>query len=166
MCELRDGFARDAFHKIPRLVVKMSERGAGDDGVQVICNRADIFGDRPLVVIQNDNKALGVRFDVLKRFVTDSTRKGSVACNDYDVLVGAAQVAPDGHADSRGQGGSCVTRAVAIVLAFSAQQKAIEPSELTHGAKSVEPAGKHFVHIALVTHIHDETVTGGVEHAV
>ena len=52
------------------------------------------------------------------------------------------------------------------MLAFGAQQKTIEPAELTHGAKSIEPAGKHFVHIALVADVHDETVTRGVEHAM
>ena len=107
-----------------------------------------------------------MRFDVIQRFVTDSARKGGVACHDHDVLVTAPQVAPDGHAERCGKRRACVARAVAIVLAFGAQQKAIEPAELTHGAKSIEPAGKHFMHVALVADVHDETVTRGIEYAM
>jgi hypothetical protein len=59
-----------------------------------------------------------------------------------------------------------VTRAIAIVLALGAQQKAIEPAELTHGAKSIEPTGKHFVDVTLMADVHYETVTRGVEHAM
>src|SRR4029453_14687765 len=166
MRKLCDRFSSNRLDKMTRFLMKVRERRAGHDGVQVICNRADIFGDRPLVVIQDDDEPLRVRFDVIKRFVTDSARKRSVACDDHDILVAATQVASDGHAESCGQGGSCVTRAVAIVLAFGAQQKAIKPAELTHGAKSVEPAGKHFVHIALVTDVHHKAVLGRFENTM
>src|SRR5262249_10853052 len=32
--------------------------------------------------------------------------------------------------------------------------------------KTIEPAGKHFVYVTLVAHVHDETVTRGVKHAM
>src|SRR5262249_20351782 len=124
------------------------------------------FGDGPLVVIQDDDKTLRVRFDVVKRFVTDSARKGSVACNYHDILVTAPQVSPDGHAERCGKRRACVARTVAIMFALGAQKKTVESAELAHRMKTIEPPGKHFVDVTLVTHIHDETVTRGVEHAM
>src|SRR5438477_246070 len=76
------------------------------------------------------------------------------------------QVAPDGHAERCGQCGSCVTGAVAIMFAFGPQKKTVKPAELAHRVKTIEPAGKHFVHVTLVADVHDETVTRGVEHAM
>ena len=37
---------------------------------------------------------------------------------------------------------------------------------MTHGVKSLEPAGKHFVHVTLVTDVHHKSVTRGVEHSM
>src|SRR5262249_50806254 len=166
MRKLRNGFARNGLDETPGLLMKMSERGAGDDSVQVICDRADVFRDRPFIVVEHNDEAFCVRFDVIKRFITDTARKSSVAWADDDVLVTAPQVTPDGHAECRGKRGSCVAGAIAIMFALGAQKKTIEPAELTHGTKSIEPAGKHFVDIALVANVHDETVTRGVEHTM
>jgi hypothetical protein len=48
----------DHLDEIARLVVQVTVSGAGRDIVQVGGNRADVFRDRPFVVIQNDDKAL------------------------------------------------------------------------------------------------------------
>ena len=59
-----------------------------------------------------------------------------------------------------------MTGAIAIMFAFGAQKKSVEAAELAHRVKSIEAAGKHLVHVALVADVHDETVTRGVEHAM
>src|SRR5262249_36220424 len=110
--------------------------------------------------------AFCVRFDVIKRFVTNAARESSVACDDDDVLVTAPQVAPDGHAECCGKRRSCVAGAIAIMFALGAHKKTVEPGKLAHRVKTVEPPGKHFVHVALVAHVHDETVARSVEHAM
>jgi hypothetical protein len=102
MRKLRDGFSCYGLDEMPGLLMKMSERRAGHDGVQVICDGADVFGDRPLVIVEHDGKPLRVGFDIIERFVTNSARKSGVACDDHDVLVTSAQVAPHSHAERCG----------------------------------------------------------------
>src|SRR5438477_11729320 len=52
------------------------------------------------------------------------------------------------------------------MFAFGAQKETVETTKLTHGVKTVEPPGKHFVHVTLVTDIHHEAVTRRVENTV
>ena len=59
-----------------------------------------------------------------------------------------------------------MTRAVAIVLAFRAQEKAIEAAVLSHCGKAIETASEHFVHVTLVAHVHDKAVARRVEDAM
>jgi hypothetical protein len=107
-----------------------------------------------------------MRFDIIKRFVTDSARKGGIACDYHDILVTPPQVPPDGHAERCGKRRACVARTVAIMFALGAQKKTVEPAELAHCVKTIEPPGKHFVYVALVAYVHDETIPRRVKHAV
>ena len=79
----------------------MRESRAGRDVVQIGRDRADVFRDRPFVVVQHDDKSLGLGLDVVERFVTDAAGKGGVARHDDDVLVRPAQVATHRHAERR-----------------------------------------------------------------
>src|SRR5437660_3426095 len=107
-----------------------------------------------------------MRLNIVDAFVADSTGKRGVACDHYDVLAAAAQVASNSHTKRRGKRGPSVARAVAIVLAFRTEKKTVEAADMAHMFKTVEPAGKYFVPIALVTHIHHEAVARRVEHAM
>ena len=109
-------------------------------------------------------KSLGVRFNVVQRFVADSARKGGIACDDHNVLVTAAQVATHGHAERCGKRSACVAGPVTVVFALGTQKKTVEPAELAHRVKTIQSPGKHFVYVALMTDIHDKTVTRRVEH--
>ena len=82
------------------------------------------------------------------------------------MLLAAAKVASDGHAKRGRKRRARVTSAVAVVLAFGTQKKTVEPAKLAHRVKTIETPGKHFVDIALVTHVHDEAITRRVEHAM
>src|SRR5262245_50325105 len=166
MRKFRNRFARNGLDEMPRFVVQVRECRAGHDRVEIVCDRADVFRYRPFIVIEHNDEAFCVRFDVIERFVANSARESSVARYDDDVLVTAPQVAPDGHAECCGKRRSCVAGAIAIMFALGAQKKTVEPAELAHRTKSIKPAGKHFVDVALVTNVHDETVTRGVEHAM
>src|SRR4029453_741480 len=59
-----------------------------------------------------------------------------------------------------------MTGAVAIVFAFRAQKKSVEALELTHRMKTIEPAGKHLMDIALMTDVHDKAIARRVEHTM
>ena len=119
--------------------------GIRHDAVQVISDRADVFCDRPFVVIEDDDKTLRVRFNIVQRFVADSTGERGIA-RDYDnVLVAAAQISSHSHAETSGKRRACVTGTVTVVFAFRAQKKSVEAPELAHRMKTIEAAGKHFM---------------------
>ena len=59
-----------------------------------------------------------------------------------------------------------MARAIAIVFTFGAQQEAVEAPVLAHRVESIAAPGEHFVHVALVADVQDETVPRGVENAV
>src|SRR5438445_7174953 len=82
------------------------------------------------------------------------------------MLVTAAQVTSDRHAKRSGKRRTSVARTVAIMFALRPQKKPVKPAVLPHRVKAVEPTGKHFVHVALVTHIHHEPVAWCIEHAM
>ena len=136
------------------------------DVVQVVRDGADVFCDRPLVVVEHDDEALGLRFDVVQRFVADAAGERGIARDYDDVLVAAAQIAPDRHAERGGKRRAGVARAVAIVLAFGAQEKAVQPLVLPHRVKAIEAAGKHLVDVALMADVEDELVLRRVEDAM
>ena len=164
--ELHTGFSKNRLDEIARLIVQMRVSGIRHDAVQVISDRAHVFCDRPLVVVEHDDETLGMRFDIVERFVTDSTGERGIA-RDYDnVFIAAAQIASDSHAESSGKRGAGMTRDVAIVFAFGAQKKAIQTAELPHRGKAIEPPGKHLMDIALVTDVHDKAVARRVEHTM
>ena len=59
-----------------------------------------------------------------------------------------------------------VSGAVAIVLAFGAQQESVQPLVLAHRVDAIAPAGKHLVDVALVADVEDELVLRRVEDAM
>ena len=59
-----------------------------------------------------------------------------------------------------------MTCPVAVVFALGAQKEAIEPAELAHRIKTIEPPGKQFVDVTLMTDVHDESVVRRVEDPV
>ena len=79
------------------------------------------------------------------------------------VFIRAAQVPPDRHAERRAEGRAGVAGAVAIVLAFGAQQEAIEPVVLAHGFEAVAAAGEQLVDVALMADVEDELVLWRIE---
>ena len=107
-----------------------------------------------------------MRIHVVERFVADSAGECGVARHHDDILVTTAQVTSDCHTKSSGKRRPSVASAVAIVLAFRAQKKTVETAVLPHRVKTIEASGKHFMHVTLVTHIHDEAVTRRVEYAM
>src|SRR4030095_2586792 len=102
VCEVSDRFSSNRLNEMARFLVEMSKRGAGDNRVQVVRDCADVFCDRPLIVVQHNYETLGVRLYVVERFVADSAGECGIACYHDDVLVTTAQVAPDRHAEGSG----------------------------------------------------------------
>ena len=59
-----------------------------------------------------------------------------------------------------------MSRSVAIVFAFRAQQKSVQPLVLPHRPDAIETAGKHFVDVTLVADIENEAVPRSIENAM
>ena len=164
--EFARGFSADPFEELRRVLVQVRVGGVRDDAVEVIRHGADIFRDRPLVVIQNDDQALGRGCDIVERFKSNATGERRVARHADDMLVGAEAVPGRSHAECGGKGGAGVTRAVAIVLALAAEQEAIQPLVLAYRREAVESAGEELVDIALVADIEEKFVARRVEDSV
>src|SRR5881394_2343002 len=99
-----------------------------------------------------------MRFDVVERFVADSTGERSIA-RDYDnVFIAATQIASHSHAETSGKRRAGMPGPVAVVFAFRAQKKSIEATKLPHRGKAIESPGKHLVDVTLVTNVHDKAI--------
>src|SRR6266545_7669484 len=107
-----------------------------------------------------------MRFNIVERFVADPARECRIARYDDNVFVATAEVAPHCHAQRSGERRPRMTCAVAIVFALGAQKKAVEPAELAHRIKTIEPPGKQFVDVALMTDVHNEPVVRRVKDPV
>src|SRR6266481_2901846 len=104
-----------------------------------------------------------MRFDIVERFVADSTGERGVA-RDYDnVFIAAAQISFHSHAETSGKRRASMTGTVAIVFAFRAQKKSVEALELRHRVKTIEASGKNLMDVALMTDIHDKAVSRRIE---
>ena len=140
--------------------------GIGHQAVQIIRNGAHIFGDRPLVVVENNDQALGGRGDIVQCLKAHAAGEGGIPCHADDMLVGADLIARCGHAQGGGERCSCVARAVRVVLALAAQEKSVQPLVLANRVEPVEAAGEELVDIALVADIENKLVPWRVEDAV
>ena len=166
VCELAGGFSTNPFQELRGVFMQVREGGVRDDAVEVVRHGADIFRDRPLVVIENDDEAFRRGCDIVERFKSNAASERCVACHADDMLVGAEAVAGSGHAERGGKGGAGVTRAVAVVLALTAEQETIQALVLANRGKAVETAGEELVDIALVADIEEKLVARRVEHTV
>ncbi len=138
------GQAAHEIFKIPRQLVVAR---IGDELVQVVGNRADVFGDAPFVVVEDADEPFRRVADVVERLEGNAVGQRRVAENADDVFVRAAFVARRRHAERGGQRRARVAGAVAIVLAFRAQRETVQAVRLANRPKTVFAAGEHFVDV-------------------
>src|SRR5439155_7543362 len=166
VCDVYARFPKNRLDKVASLIVQMRISRIRDDAVQVISYRADVFRDRPLIVVEHDDETLRVRFYIVECFVADPARECGVSRYHDDVLVPTAEVPSNRHAERSGKRRPRMTRAVAVVFTLGAQKKPVESAELAHRIKTIEPTGKHLVDVALMTDIHNESVMRRVKNPV
>jgi hypothetical protein len=104
--------------------------------------------------------------DIIERFETNSIGKRSIAGKSDHILFGAGQIAGYRHAESRGERGAGVPRAIAVVVTLGAQGKAIQSTRLTHGVETSAATGEQLVDVGLVAYIKNKPVRGRVEDVV
>ena len=157
------GFAAELFRQ-----TRLPIRGGvvvlvGDDAVEVAGDGAHVAIDGPLVVVEHDDEALGLRGDVVQRFERDAVGESRVAGDGDHVLFAAGQIASNRHAEGRGESRTGVTGAVTIVLALGAKHEAVQTAGLANGLEAIESAGQDFVHVGLVANVEEESIFGGVK---
>jgi len=108
------------------LFVQVGVGGMRGDFVEVAGDRADVPGDRPLVVVQHDDEFFRDMRDVVKRLVTDPAGECGVARDCDDMLVRARAVASHRHAQRGGERRARMARAVTVVLALAPEQEAVQ----------------------------------------
>ena len=158
--------AADHFDEAGGFIVEMGVRGVGGDFIEVGGDGADIFGDRPFVIVEDDDEFFGGIGDIIEGFVADAAGESGIASDTDHVFVGAPAIATDGHAEGGAEGGAGVTCAVGIVGAFAAEEEAIEAFVLADGVEALASTGEEFVDVALVGDIENEFIGGGLEDAM
>ena len=167
MCQFQSQLALgQAFDQAPKILLQPVIGRVRDEAVQISRNRADVLGNAPFVVVEDANEAPGRVRDVVERLEGNAVGQRRVAEDGDDMLITSALVSGDGHAEGRRQRRAGVGRAVAIVLAFSAQGEAVQAARGADRVKAVFATGEQLVDIALMAHVPDKLVFGGVENAV
>ncbi len=164
--KLAGGAAADPFDEFRGLVVEVGVSRIGDEAVEVFGNRSDVLRDGPLVVVEDDDESIRGVGGVIESFVTDAAGEGGVSGDADDVLVPAAEVTSDCHAERGGEGRAGVAGSVAVVLGFGAEKKTVEPAVLADGGEAVAAAGEEFMNVALVADVENESIGRGFENAV
>ncbi len=86
-------FAAEAFEQTGGAIMQADVGGVGGDLVEVLGDGADVLVDGPLVVVEDDDHALGLRGDVVEGLERDAVGEGSVAGERDDVFLAAGHVA-------------------------------------------------------------------------
>ena len=166
MREFDRALARDRFNEPARLIMEAGVSRVRNNIIKVTRDRADVFRDRPFIIVQHHDEPARLRLRIVQRFITDPAGERRVARHHHHILIAASQIAPDRHSQSGGERGPGVPRTVTIVLAFRAQEKSVQSLVLPHRADPIEPAGKHFVDITLMAHVEDKSVFRRFENAM
>jgi hypothetical protein len=150
-----------------QVAVDLVVGGVGGEAVEVVGDGADVAGDGPLVVVEDDDEALGGGHDVVEGLEGDAAGEGGVAADGDHMLVAAPQVTGGGHAEGGAEGGAGVARAEGVVLALGPVEKAAGAVRLAQLAEEgAVAAGEQLVHVTLVGDVEDELVARRVEDPV
>ena len=133
---------------------------------------AEILSDRHFVVVDDDDEITALFGRIVQPLERNGRTQGSIADNGDNIadsaFAGGAALHIAGFGKTAGQRNRSAGMAEhkGIMFAF---QRIRETGHLIK-TRLVQvcfgAAGKHFVHVALVRHVENETVAGRVEHAV
>ena len=135
---------------------------AGEQIRQVVVQRPDVFRNRHLVVVEDNQH---VWFDITRVVHRLKGHPGGdrAIANDAD---GAALFAlfsrRDRYPDPGRNRGGGVADAQHVVLAFAPPRERMQAAFLANGANFIAAAGKNFVRISLMTYVPDQLIERGV----
>ncbi len=162
---LRSAAQRDALeHLSSGAAYEVRKRLAAKHG-KVRGDRADVRGDRHLVVVEDHDELALQSPGVVERLVGEAAGQRAVAEHGEDLLIAAGEVARQRHPERGRHRRAGVTGAERIVRRLAAHRKARQAAALANGAESLAPSGEHLVHVRLMADVPHEPVGRKVEHA-
>ena len=132
---------------------------------QIVGHLADIFGDRHLVVVQNDDQIVQLA-DIVHALVDHAARKGAIAHNDHDLARLVFEFFGPGDADGRGQRSAAVPSNESVTVALLRAGKARDTVLAAQLRKTGPAAGQQLVGVALVAYIKQQLVLRKIQHTV
>ena len=159
-------FSADPLEKTRCILMQVCIGGVGDQSIKVICHGTHIFGDRPFVVIENNDEPLGGRSNVVEGLECDAAGESCISRDADHMLIGADLVACRCHAECRRERCPSMPCAIGVVLALAAQKKTIQAFVLADCLKTVQAPCEKFVHISLVADIKYKLIPRRIEDPV
>ena len=156
---------RDLFERILDSVLETEILCGVAESVEIGIHRADVFRDRHIVVVENDDQ-LVVAGTVVQRFVRHSARKRSVADHDDGIGVAAGQPVCRRDPDACRNGSRTVAGSERVANRFVSARKARKPAELPQRVKLLPSSRQQLVNVTLMPDVENETVFRTVEDAV
>ena len=148
------------------VVAQPADGAAGHLAAEEAGQGADIFRDRHLVVIEDDDQVPVEVAGVVETLEGHARGHRAVADDGDDFARLPLDRLGRGHAQAVADGGGTVAGPHRVVLALRPLGEAAQPPVLAQGGEPVLAAGEQFVGVGLVAHIPDQPVTGRVEHVV
>ena len=147
----------------PQLVVS----GIRIEGQEIFFHATHCVVDAHVVVVEDDEKVVRSRRNVVQSLECQSTTHGTIADNGYNLLVILATfLGCDGHTQCRRDGIGGMSTGESVVLALQRRGKWAQSMQFSVGGKLLPPPGEYLVSIGLVAHIPYKFVAWRVKHIV
>ncbi len=144
----------------------MRVHAAGQCARQIIRERADVLGDRHVVVVQDDQQIGRQGPRMIQRLERHSRRERAVADDGHGAAIFAALRRGDRHAERGADRGARVTDAEGVVLALAAGRKGREAPVLLDGVQQLAATGQHLVRVRLMADVPHQPIVGRIENVM
>ena len=153
---------RDFGQHVPQRAIWLG----GDELREIGAHGADRRGDRHVIVVEDNDQSRTHRPGVVHRLIGHAGAHRAIADDGDDVVLLAAKIAGDRHAESGRDRRRGMRRAKRIVDTLRSLGKAGQTAALPQRQHPVAPAGEDLVGIGLVAYVPDQLVARGREHVV
>ena len=147
---------------LPHLGIKLT----GEGPVQIGGDGADVFRDRHLVVIQDDQEIFSQPSGMVQALQRHTGCHSAVADDAHDLVLLFQLLTRLDHAVGRGYAGSRMTGIKRIVFTFLTLAKAAHPTILPERVESLATPGQQLMHVGLIAGVPHDLILGGIEQIV
>ncbi len=103
---------------IPYLVLELADGGIGDEIVEIIMQRPDIWRNGHAVIVQDDEYVLLQHAAIIQRLIRDAARHRAIANHSRDLEIFAGKIPRRSDTECRADRGRSMSRAEDIILAL------------------------------------------------